>query len=116
VHSRPPRKTIPAVITTRLARAEKQRIEVSAAAAGLTLSEFVRKKLLASIEIDATHRVILAEVCATRKEVEALLGAISDLNDRDIDRARSAADLLRPALVEERILELQHAKGGPGDA
>ena len=60
--------------------------------------------------------LILAEVCATRKEVEALLGAISDLNDRDIDRARSDADLLRRALVEERILELKQAKGGPGDA
>ena len=61
-------------------------------------------------------RLILAEVCATRKEVEALLGAISDLNDRDIHRARSDADLLRRALVEERILELKQAEGGPANA
>ena len=62
-------------------------------------------------QLDRSERLILAEVCATRKEVEALLGAISDLNDRDIHRARSDADLLRRALVEERILELQQRKG-----
>ena len=74
---------------------------------GLTISEYVRRTLTANIAMDATQRLILAEVCATRKEIEDLLLAISYLDGNDIERARVGADRLRHASVERRLMELK---------
>ena len=92
--------------------------QVEGAAGSHDLGPFCRQIVMAHIasRLDRSERLILAEVCATRKEIEALLGAISDLDDRDIHRARSDADLLRRVLVEERILELKEGAGSPADA
>jgi hypothetical protein len=68
------------------------------------------------LHISAGHRLILAEICATRRQTEELLRLISDLNDRDIARARSDADLLRSTLVEQRILELKRTQARTADA
>ena len=116
MHARPTRprltKSIKMSFQTRSSTSSSERPGAS------DLGPFCRRIVMAHVatQLDRSERLILAEVCATRKEVEALLGAISDLNDRDIHRARSDADLLRRALVEERILELKQAEGGPANA
>lgn len=103
-------------VTMTFEEGEFQQLE--RAAGSHDLGPFCRRIVMAHVatQLDRSERLILAEVCATRKEVEALLGAISDLNDRDIHRARRDADLLRRALVEERILELKQAEGDPANA
>jgi hypothetical protein len=92
--------------------------EVERAAGSHDLGPFCRQIVMAHVatKLDPSERLILAEICATRRQIEELLRLISDLDDRDIHRARSNADLLRRALVEERMLELKQAEGGPADA
>jgi hypothetical protein len=116
MHARIRQKLLPASLTTKLSADEKAQVEKLAKERGLTPSEYVRRVVVDTLNIGSGHRLILAEICATRRQTEELLRLISDLNDRDIARARSAADLLRPALVEQRILELKQAEGGPANA
>ncbi len=116
MHARPTRPRLTKSIKMSFHNEEFDQLE--RAAGNADLGPFCRRIVMAYVatRLDRSERLILAEVCATRKEVEALLGAISDLNDRDIHRARRDADLLRRALVEERILELKNAEAGPADA
>ena len=107
MHASPRKKRLPTSLTTKLSAAEKARVETLAQERGMTPSEYVRKVLLDSMSMSAGDRLILAEICATRRQTEHLLRLISDLNDQDIDRARNDADQLRPALVQQRLRELE---------
>ncbi|MGA7410667.1 MAG: hypothetical protein WBW33_09285 [Bryobacteraceae bacterium] len=115
MHGRIRRKVLPEIIGTRLTIEEKERVTFAASAQGLTPSEYVRKTLLDSLDISIPDRMILAEICATRREIERLLQLISDLTASDIDRARSDADVVRRALVEGRISEMKRNPGGLPD-
>lgn len=107
MHARKRLQNIPSVVATRLSIEEKKALENGARQSGLTLSEFVRCRLIAGLHIRPTDRLLLAEVCALRKQTEDLLQLISDLTDADVAHSRQEADRLRPALVGERLLELQ---------
>ena len=105
MHARVRRLKLSMMIGTRLTLEEKTRVELVAQDHGLTPSQYVRKVVLESFEISASQRMILAEVCATRRELESLLQAISDLDPSDVERARREADHIREALVGQRVQE-----------
>ncbi len=107
MHARPARPRRKRAVTMMLEDREFQAIEH--AAGNLDLGPFCRRIVMGrlSSKLDCPDRLILAEVCATRKEVEDLLVAISDLNGQDIERARAGADRLRHASVQRRLLELR---------
>lgn len=110
VHARVRRQALPKTISTRLTADERDRVAVLARQYGLTPSGYLRKVLLDCMDMSTDHRLILAEVCATRHEIGTLLQTISDLDEGDITRARREADSRCPALVEQRILELKQAR------
>jgi hypothetical protein len=116
MHARIRQKLLTASLTTKLSADEKAEVERLARERRVTPSEYVRMVVVDTQRISAGHRLILAEICATRRQTEALLRLISDLNDRDISRARSDADLLRPTLVEQRLLELKRTERKAADA
>jgi hypothetical protein len=98
-------KVLTASLTTKLTPAERVTVETASRELGLSSSEFIRRLVLKRLSLSTGHRLILAEICATRKEVEDLLLAISNLDGNDIERARAGADHLRHASVERRLLE-----------
>jgi hypothetical protein len=100
-------KVLTASVTTKLTPAEKATVETASRELGVSPSEFMRSLVLKTLSLSTGHRLILAEVCATRKEVEDLLVAISDLNSQDVERARVGADRLAEASVQRRLLEFR---------
>jgi hypothetical protein len=113
MHARIQPRILPETIGARLTVKEKERVQLIAREEGLTPSEYVRQVVVESLNLGPGFRLVLGEICATRRQMEALLALISDLNDKDLDRARSDADLIRPALIRGRILELQKAREVP---
>ena len=105
MHARIRERSLPETVGTRMTVNEKSLLEERARQRGVTTSEYVRHVLIDSGNLSAAHRLILAEVCACRRELETLLKLISDLTNSDIEHAREDADHRREALVAERLLE-----------
>ena len=116
MHARPTRPRLTKSIKVSVHEEDFELLE--RAAGDEDLGPFCRRIVMAHVtnQLDVSQRLVLAEVCAGRREVAALLQLISDLNDGDIDRARSDADLRRPALVQQRLLELKQSEGEAADA
>lgn len=104
MHARIHRRILPSTVTARLTAEEKELLDEVASQHRVTVSEYIRRVVVESLHLGPGFRLVLGEICATRREMEELLMSISDLNDRDLERARSDADQVSQALVRGRIL------------
>ena len=110
MHARIQRRILPATVTARLTAMEKELLDEAASRQRVTISEYVRQVVVESLHLGPGFRLVLGEICATRREIEMLLTSISDLDGNDIDRATSDADKFRAALIQDRVDELQERR------
>lgn len=88
---------------------ELQAIRTRASAEGLTVSEWGRLKLLASLQVDPVVRTMMAEFLAMRRIVLALYTELrrggQDLSQAAIDNLVSDTEYRKYAMADRRIRE-----------